>query len=433
MDRSNNINRSNNTQKMFITNKLDHFIKKGSPLLNTELLFLSLMIISLPSLEGPKNIFLVLFVITAASRQIKSNYLHTWGTWDWIFISFIGCALLSTVFAGFSPGSEWQGFRMLLTYTISGWLVSRSKYSEKEVSLLFWLIIIGTIPPLLWGLSEYFLLHTKHDLQLHSVGHVNHSAIYLTMIFGACVTATLSLWKSSSSKARLTQLSLSILFFASLVIGQSRAALGIGLILAISLITLIPSNKKIKWTGIAIIAICMTSTFILNAEIIKKQQKFQEDRHDILNGRNQVWNVPLEASRFHPILGIGMNNWKLITLEDLKRSVEARNETFEPSNYLLAPGHAHNLYLQVLLERGALGLISIFVLMLAWLTALFKSFKFAKSSTTFSLVWGGSLSAWTSTFGIGFANSTFHHEHAILACTLLALHLCLFKSHGKTR
>jgi hypothetical protein len=41
--------------------------------------------------------------------------------------------------------------------------------------------------------------------------------------------------------------------------------------------------------------------------------------------------------------------------------------------------------------------------------------------------WAGSLSAWITTFGIGIVNSTFHHEHAILAMILLGLHLSFLR------
>ena len=40
-------------------------------------------------------------------------------------------------------------------------------------------------------------------------------------------------------------------------------------------------------------------------------------------------------------------------------------------------------------------------------------------------LWGASLSAWIVTCGVGVVNSTFHHEHAILAFLFLGLHLSL--------
>jgi hypothetical protein len=49
----------------------------------------------------------------------------------------------------------------------------------------------------------------------------------------------------------------------------------------------------------------------------------------------------------------------------------------------------------------------------------------AKKMTPGAYLWGASLSAWIVTCGVGVVNSTFHHEHAILAFLFLGLHLSL--------
>ena len=118
-----------------------------------------------------------------------------------------------------------------------------------------------------------------------------------------------------------------------------------------------------------------------------------------------------------------MDNWKKIKLEDLKKSVEKRSETFNEDHYILKVGHAHNLYLQTLLEKGILGVFALFVFMFGWLEQLRKSFYESKNDNQASYLWAGSFSAWIVIFGIGFVNSTLHHENAILACVLLGLHL----------
>lgn len=158
-----------------------------------DLLMLSLLILSLPSLEAPKNIFLVGYLITRACIEVSELKLkkELFSNWDYLFIMIVFTALLRTIYAAMSHLvgetnlEEWRGYRVFLTSILTGWFLSRAKYEPKNYILLFKLIILGSIPPLLLGYYKYLVIHTKLSLELHSVGHVNHSAIYLVMIFGA--------------------------------------------------------------------------------------------------------------------------------------------------------------------------------------------------------------------------------------------------------
>jgi hypothetical protein len=69
--------------------------------------------------------------------------------------------------------------------------------------------------------------------------------------------------------------------------------------------------------------------------------------------------------------------------------------------------------------------------MLAWFLLLVKTYKKLKELPMGFAIWGGSLSAWATTFGIGLVNSTLHHEHAILALLFLCLQLGFFKESKK--
>ena len=237
---------------------------KENKLKALELALLWLMVLALPSLEAPKNIFLVFYVVVALFRQI-SNKSTSWEFWDWLFLLCIGSAFLSAMFAGITPGDEWKGFRVLVTYVSVGWLVSRANYSKTEMAWLFGVAVIGVIPPLIWGYCQYLWLHTKRDLQLHSVGHVNHSAIYIAIIFGACVGASLSLWQSASVKMRIVLLSLSVFLLISLFVGDSRGALGVAVLLALTLITVLSRQAKMKWLAYGVLGVAAVLAIALNA------------------------------------------------------------------------------------------------------------------------------------------------------------------------
>jgi len=405
-------------------NLQSHYLR--GPLKYLELAFLSLMLLSLPSLEAPKNIFLILFLATSLYRQYTKKAKDPWRLWDWIFLSYIASAFLSATFAGIPNGAEWGGFSSFLIWTGFAWLLSRTQYESKEITWIIWVAILATLPPLAWGLIEYMMIHTKDTLQLHSVGHVNHSAIYLGIILGAALSVVLSIWRDVGLIKRIGLILLPIIFFVSIIIGQSRGVFGISLVRLSLIILLIPNPKKIKAIAFALFALILVLMPLMNAAIIQKQIANQ-NANNTLSDRDRVWNVSFEAARFYPVFGVGNGNWNRITLEDLKKSREERNVPFDEKNYTIQYGHSHSLYLTSLVERGVSGFVVLIVFMGSWLITLIKSYRKLKSSTQGSYLWGASLGAWIVTCGVGFVNSTFHHEHAILALLFLGLHLGYLK------
>ena len=400
-----------------------------------DLMMLGFLIISLPSIEAPKNIFLVSYLLTRLIIEIINfkKGVKQWTNWDSLFLILVFTAFLSTFFAGMSGLEEWKGYKVYLTGILTGWALSRAQYTKKNYQGIFVLIIISTIPPLFWGIYEYLVIHTRSSLEIHSVGHVNHSAIYLVIIFGAALGWFLSQFNSSRKASKLSLISLGLLtliFFIALIIGQSRGAFGVAVILGFLITYLLTKDKKIEILVSATIISIILSAVLLNASIIQKQITYQQN-HNTLAFRDKVWNVSLEASRFFPLLGIGMSNWHFITKDHLKKSVEERGGNFNPDIYIF-PGHSHNIYLTALVERGFVGLLVTLLFMALWMKHLIKNFVWAKKTQQSTYLWGGSFSAWVATFGIGFVNTTFHHEHAILACLLLALFLS-YRSNSNNR
>jgi len=397
-------------------------------LINLELTLLFLMILSLPSLEAPKNIFLVLFVVTAIIRQVKTKSLMIWGYWDWMFLAIVTTAFLSTIFAGLAPGDEWKGFRVLLTFISVGWLISRSKYSSKQLGWIFFITVLSTLPPLCWGLFQYLILHTKSSLQLHSVGHVNHSAIYLTMIFGATFGLLLSFLKNSNTIKKNSLILLTIIFYVALLLGASRAAVGIAITLTILFSLIFVKNLRERLLLISLLTILTLPTFFLSSGVMERQLQLQST-NQTLNGRAEIWHTTIEAARLYPLFGIGIDNRAVVTEDIIKKSVESRHEIFNEDYYDFHFKHSHSFYLTNIAERGMLGFVVTLSFILMWLQSLIKSYTQAKLDNQSAYLWMGSMSAWLATFGIGFVNTTFHHEHGILACLFLGLHLSFLNTH----
>jgi O-antigen ligase len=389
-----------------------------------ELTILSLFLAFLPSLEAPKNIFLGSYLIVALYRQSQLPS-SKWGIWDWVFLSLIASSLLSALFPFIATGSEWKGFRGMLLWVIFGWTLYRSEYNEKEKKYLFIFSIAMTFPPLIWGLVEFLVLHTKNELQLHSVGNVNHSAIYLCMIFGAFLIILIDQYRVSKKASFFIGSLFLIFLFWGLATTESRGAIGIALVLLFTIIflSLLTVKTKTILSALILLILILNITFTKSPLLILEHLKSRTHSFFTVGERVQVWRGALEISRLNPLLGIGNGNWNFIKLDEIKFAAQSRGESFDADNYAIQHHHPHNIYLANLVDRGIFGLIIFLNFMLIWSITLINSYKKFNQDSKAMLFIMGSFSAWASIFGIGFVNTTFHHENALLALFFLSLHL----------
>jgi len=224
-----------------------------------------------------------------------------------------------------------------------------------------------------------------------------------------------------------------ILLLSAVIISQSRGAFGVIFLLTFVIFLLGRLATKIKTISLALLAIFLVNIVFINpVPVIEKQINYQNN-HDILSQRDKVWRTAFEVARFNPLLGIGGGNWKLINIDQISSSLESRGETFNEDDFALQWGHPHNIYLSNLVDRGILGLINFLSFMLIWLITLINSYKKFNHDSKAMLFIMGSFSAWTTIFGIGFVNTTFHHENALLALFFLGLHLSYLRQKNQLK
>jgi len=350
-----------------------------------------------------------------------------------VFLSLLASSLLSSLFPFIATGTEWKGFSGMLLWVTFGWTLFRADYNSDEKKYLIIFAILMTIPPLVWGLAQLLILFTKDSFQLHSVGHVNHSAIYLCMMAGATLSILISQLPLSQKKYVFITALLFILLLSAVIISESRGAFGVVFLLTFTIFLLSRLTTKIKTMALALLTFFLiTIIFITPLPVIEKQLANQKN-HDILSQRNKVWRASFEVARLNPLLGIGGGNWKQIKIDQIKSSIESRGETFNAEEFALQLHHPHNIYLSNLVDRGIFGFIIFLSFMFIWLITLIKSYKKFNQDLKAMLFIMGSLSAWTTIFGIGFVNTTFHHENALLALFFLGLHLSYLRQKNQLK
>lgn len=376
----------------------------------------------LPLYEAPKSIFLALYLVIWIVNRVRArNWGGPWDLWDSLLLAVFGSAALVAIFAGLPGGDEWRGIVDLVRWGGALWAVKRARYDAREVRWILGTLVLSTAV----GVVQAYVAIVKGQeggLQLNSVGHVNHTAIYIAIAFGVCVAWVLACWQRWSGLARSAGLAVTLGMLGALIYTASRGAVGMGVVLPLVL----AFGWRPRWRAalpatVLVIAAVVAASFLLRAEVLVKQEALAEARN-ILSNRIAIWHAAVHGWQRFPVAGVGIDNFKGITLERLREWRARAGEPFDAGTYAFFR-HGHSLYFNTLAERGLIGSLPLAALLIALLVSLIRERPGAAESDETWLAWGSAVGAWTVTCGVGLVNTTLHHEHGILAALLFGLWL----------
>lgn len=384
------------------------------------------LIFFLPIFEAPKNILVVAYLVAwLVNRARAGNWGGAWDGWDSLILLWIASGYVVAVFAGIHH-NEWRGAHDILRYGSALWMVKRSGYGQEALQWLLAALALSTVLALAMAYWELLVAHTRTALELHSVGHVNHSAIYVTIAYGAMLFATIAHWSGWRPAARILASLVTSLFALSVLVSASRGAVGIALLLTlIAGVVAVRRSPYFLVVLVVLMAAAVGAGYWGKAAIVQKEERDAES-NNILSFRNQIWDAALVAWKRYPAMGLGMDNFEEINAERLREWVGAERSEFSPQQYR-GTSHAHNLFLNTLAERGLFGFAVLMTVLLAWLRWLWRYRPKSDDESLAWALWGGALSAWVVTVLIGTVNTTMHHEHAILSVLLLGMWLAYLR------
>lgn len=384
-----------------------------------EFYLLAALALVLPLFEVPKTLLCLIFFITWLVRALTgAGWSGKWRPWDTVFGGMIGVAFI-TAWAAVPLPQQWGEALDVMRWVLPGWLLSRSVLSSRQVGLLLTSILLGTLLAGVHGMWIWWVDPARSTLQLNSVGHVNHSAIYLTMVALAAVGGLLAKWPNRLREGSRTcwLLALAAGALALLVlIGDSRGAL-----LAFLMGIFILSIGSYKHSGIhpmkpiMALLVSMGAVLFMHPSIVVKTVALSQSGNP-QSYRIELARVAIEAWRMHPLTGVGPANFDQVTQREVDAWVRQRGEVFTPSHYLFM-GHAHSLYFNTLAERGVLGIVALLLLLSTWVHALLRRPTVGQSDEW--IRWSGAVAAGTVVLVAGMFNTTLHHEHGLLAMLLL--------------
>lgn len=390
----------------------------------------------LPLREAPKNLLWLAYVVTwfvnraFAAREVR-DWGGPWDRWDSLFLAWLGSGYLAALMAGIRTpeGNEWGAVNDLVRYISLAWCVRRARYTRAQAVAVLGMLVASAALATCEGWWNWKVLSLRRKLELVSVGHVNHSAIYLVICLGAGFGALPAFWRSYG-RVTAAVLTLALLLVgAGSFIADSRAAAGVAVILLLLVGAALARALPMGWR-----AWMLTGALLVTALGFGGISAFTRHFHmapgNVLTERDLIWNRAMVAVHAHPLFGVGMDNFSRITDARLKEWLAAQGNSYDAAAYIRAP-HAHSLYVNTLTERGVAGLAVLLAVLAAWGHALWRLRPRAAPAAATpadavdaALVlacWCAALSGWFVTVAIGFVNTTMHHEHAMLAVLTLAL------------
>ena len=395
-----------------------------------EFALLALLAFSLPLAEAPKNIFAALYVLLWLVNRTDGDWGGPWRPWDTLFLAWAISGYVMAPFAGL-PRNEWGDALDLPRMALIAWIASRGRYPDRAWQLLLATITAATALALAHGMWKLHVARSIADLELKSVGHVNHSAIYLSIAFGVALAGLIAKWRARKLSSGAAWGVLALFFLIGVIEGASRGAFAVSVALAILLAATAIHRSRWQLATLAVFAsICAVIVLSSDLEIGRKQQRNIE-ANNFSAFRVQIWERGLLAWRQMPFAGVGMGNFDQISDVHVQTWLARDGKAHEPRAYL-RNSHAHSLYVNTLVERGLVGSLPVAALVVAWAFLLVRSRPGPVLDDTAFMIWGASFSGWFVTVAAGFINTTLHHEHGLLAAILLGIHIAFWR-HSQER
>lgn len=384
-----------------------------------EIGFIMALAFVLPLVEAPKNLLAFGYLLVWLWHRVRHPGLAArwqgWMSWDGLFAATLTAAFIGTALAGIKA-NEWTGMRDVFRYVLLAWLLLRSEYSQASWRMVLAALVAGTL--IACGIGAWSLMSNGGvELELHSVGHSNHSATFLCIVFGASLAWLLADWPGLSRRWRIVGVAAVILLALAVIATGSRIAAAMLILITVGLAVVTGLSAGRTWRPLGVVVATLIAAIALGALfqpwVLKKHLRNVQD-NNVLAFRGELWSRALTAWRAHPLFGVGMDNYGAITPARLNAWESAQAKPLTPADAYTS-SHAHSLYLDALAERGAVGAGLMMAMFMGWALMLWRRRPCGVPVGADCALWGASLAALLTTLIIGLVNTTLHTELAMVA------------------
>lgn len=253
--------------------------------------------------------------------------------------------LLSTILSftlkyEFSILSSLISLRQWFFYLIIFYLTVNLLRTKKEIKIFVIILLISTCLLSLWGIRQFLTAGIMTQRANSFFCHSNVFGGYLSLV----IPITLSIFCISNSwKKVLLSAVMFIILCSGVAVSLSRSAfVGLGVTLLFFLI--IFWKELVRWISI-ILCIIIGALLTGNLAVVIFRALPTSWLDISTMGRLHIWDFALASIRNHPFLGVGLQHYTQVYAYDGRSALKS-----------LEFLHAHNLYLELAMGIGLIGL-----------------------------------------------------------------------------
>ncbi|MCB9914208.1 MAG: O-antigen ligase family protein [Planctomycetes bacterium] len=269
-------------------------------------------------------------------------------------VAFLASSLVSGVIAGTLPAVKTalsDGLPLLV------YLVAANALAEPRAMLgAVRLVVVGGASAAAYGLAPALLESSGLRIQ----GSLSHYYTFSGVEALAAVAAVAWLVHASTPRERLVALTCTLVMSVALLYTQTRAA-WLAVLAGAALVVLV-RKPRIAW----LLPVAAVAAYFLAPDATQQRVRTLADSQDAtVHERLEMWRTGARMWRDAPWFGIG------------GRMVGARFAEYRDpaSPYPDTPGHLHNNAVNLLAERGALGLAAWLAFWILWFAASVRALR----------------------------------------------------------
>ncbi len=365
--------------------------------------------LALPVSEALKQISVIIIIILGLSFFLKKELTINKNLLTYSAVGLVLSSVISAFFA-FNISEALKAYLDISRIILIFLIIKNIQLKSIQLIRFNQILFISMFIALAYGLYRIYFFPEPFPeityLELKSVGHVNHSSIYLMLVFIIALS-----WFFIKDR-QLPDMHASFLFLiiiSSLIgifISGSRATMFTSTFLMFVLFFISKQYKNPKLLTVFVLLVIAVLGILLSSEY--SMEKFSLGvSGPATSFRKELYEASILAWMDHNLIfGIGTDNSHYINPQDYI------NTEFNEIS------HSHNTYINYLLERGISGLALYLVFIFTVLLELLKQYQLTKHRLVIA-----ALLIWLANFIISWVNTTFHDENGLLMVIIWGLAL----------